>query len=498
MLKNYGGPSSSLTINGGLWGFFGIFVNITMPRILQYIFICAALWLGLPAIAQVSKLQVADPFLRIPVLKPGANPAQTFNNLIFLRATASKSTVFTGEAFLVEYKLYRAISTDPSPGKQPAFNGCSVQELSPINDANIETVNGKTYHVNILRKVQLTPLQEGPIALDSASVNNSVQYITTDKPNEVQTIAFEAVSHPITVEVKPLPDAGRPTGFNGIVGNFSMSIKAESNTIPADEDTHITLTFKGTGNITGIAIPAIEWPANTEHFEPATNQHILHENFPAGGDKTFEIPVVGKKEGTVVIPPVYFTFFNTETQLYDSIHTDSLTLHFTKAQPKGKLHEIITEDITNRKYLWIVPAIALTVAFIFIITGKTQRKEKKRLQQQKQADDEPLPLSLPPAEKTDFKAAAEALAAMEDNHAFFNAAKDLLTQALREKLNSFAFYENDILQELQQKSHNKVLVETVHQLYKICNQNLYSPIMNAGQRSTVQEALAEVIKQLEA
>src|ERR1700678_3690976 len=81
----------------------------------RYIISCAALLLCAPVFAQQPYLQFSDPYLRIPVLKPGEDPAQIFNNLIFLRVVANKSSVYTGEAFLVEYKLYRAISTNPSP-----------------------------------------------------------------------------------------------------------------------------------------------------------------------------------------------------------------------------------------------------------------------------------------------------------------------------------------------------------------------------------------------
>jgi hypothetical protein len=68
---------------------------------------------------------------------------------------------------------------------------------------------------------------------------------------------------------------------------------------------------------------------------------------------------------------------------------------------------------------------------------------------------------------------------------------------LRQKLNSFAFYESDIIKELETKSQDMVLVETVAQIYKICNLNLYSPMGNREQRNTMQDALAEVMIQLE-
>jgi len=463
----------------------------------RYIICCALALFCTTAFGRQTNLQFVNPYLRIPVLKAGEDPVKTFNSLVFLRVVASKNSVYAGEAFLVEYKLYRAISTDPSPGKQPAFFGCSVLELSPVTDTDTETLAGKQYHVNILRKVQLTALQEGHITLDEASVNNIVQFYTSDNPNQAQSIRLEAKSIPDTIEVKPLPEKDKPAGFTGVVGNFNMVIKADTNTVPAGENSHLTVIVRGTGDIAGVPVPAVNWPANIEHFEATATQHLQRDSFPAGGEKAFSVPFIGPKEGIAVIPPVYFAFFNPGTQKYDSVHTDSLSIRFTKALPKKNLQVVFTEDITNRKYLWIVPAIALMVVFVVIITGKTQRKEKRRRRQTAVEQKKPLPLTLPPIKKTDFTAEVLLLSAIKDDQVFFSKAKELLTQALRQKLNSFAFYEADILQELQSKSHNKTLVATVQQIYKICNQNLYSPILNSEQRETLQKALDEVIRQLE-
>ncbi len=466
-----------------------------MPLVTRYIVFYAALLYCLPAFAQQQAIQFDDPYFSTPMLKAGQNPKTTFTNLIFLKVVPNKSTVFTGEALLVEYKLYRAVNTEPSPGRQPAFSGCGVVELPPVVDIASETINGRLYHVVLLRRVQLTPLREGPLLLDSASVKNVVPFVTATNPGIEQTIDIEAVSKPLTINVNPLPEKGKPADFTGVVGNFTVAIKADSNTVPVGENSHLTITVNGTGDIAAVTAPEIKWPANIEHFEPSATQHIVHDDYPSGGNKTFEIPFIGSKKGTAVIPPVYITFFNPQTQQYDSIHTDSLAMQFTQTQ-RATLHEIIEEDITNRKYLWIVPALALTVAFILIITGKAQRSEKTKQQQAAKEQKEPLPLVLPPLEKTDFTKDLAALADIESDHAFYNQAKALLTHALRQKLDSFAFYEADVLQELQDKSHDALLAETVQRIYTMCNQNLYSPLAGAEQRATMQHALAEVIKQL--
>jgi len=440
-----------------------------------------------------------DTYYNIPVLKEGENPADKLGADIFIRVVTSKNTVYTGEPLLVEYKLYRAITTDPSPGKEPAFNGCSVVELSPQNEPFMEVVNGKRYHIIVLRKVQLTPLQEGPLVLAEASINNIIQYSTADNPSLVKTFSLTAASKPVTVAVKDLPEKDKPADFSGLVGDFTISAKLDSNTIPAGDNSHLTITIKGTGNIGQVTMPVVNWPENTEHFESSDTQHTSQDAFPQSGDKIFDIPFIGKQQGSAVIPPVSFSYFNPVAEKYITAHSDSLRIQFTGPLPKEQQKEIVTGDITNRKYLWIVPAIALTVAFVLIISSKNQRKERKRQQAKKVLEYEEIVQPAPPApvvKVIHFDEALAALAEIDNDHVFFNKARELLTAALQKKLGLATTQEAELINGLQQ-SRNKAITEKIAQLYRVCNQSLYSPIIHEEQRAEVNEGLGEVIRALE-
>ena len=467
----------------------------TMQCLARYI-TCCLLMLAVCTTVQAQH----DDNLYTPVLKPTDNPGEKFKSEIFLRLVASKSTVYTGEPVLVQYKLYLSILAQPSPGKEPAFNGCSVIEMPPQEAPIIETVNGKRYNVVIARRVQLTPLQDGQLILPEASINNVVEYVTTDNTTQLKSYSLAATSNPVAITVKPLPEKDKPPGFSGLVGTFTISAKIDSNTIPANDNTHLTLTIKGAGNIGAVNMPAINWPANTEHFDANDTQHTSQDTFPVSGDKIFSIPFIGTKQGSMVIPPVSLSYFNPVTEKYITLYTDSLPVKVTGPLPKEQQKEIVTEDITNRKYLWIVPAIALTVAFVLIITGQKQRREKKRivLEKEKQRlwDEMVAKAAVKKTTAVNFAAALQALAEIEDERAFFNAAKELLTKALQQKFGITAAHENGILAEMQLQNTGAVLYENARHIYKICNLCLYSPIIEEGQRVLVHETLAVLVEEL--
>lgn len=444
--------------------------------------------------------QSFSPF-NTPVLKPTDNPAAKIGSAIFYKITASKNTLFAGEAVQVQYKLYFAVLAQPSPGKTPAFTGCSVTELASQQAPITEVVDGKTYNVIIARNVQLTPLQDGPLLLPEASVNNVIQYVTSDNPGQLKEFSMVSACAPLTLTVKPLPEQGRPADFTGLVGNFTISARVDTNTIPINDNTHFTLVIKGTGNINAINIPNINWPANTEHFDANDTQHAHTDTFPVSGDKTFSIPFLGTKQGTAVIPPVSFSYFDPLAEKYITAQSDSIRLNFIGAVPKTQQPEIVTENITNRKYLWIVPAIALTVGFILIITGKRQQKEKKRIAEEKEKErlwQEAIKNAavIKPPPPVDFNVALQALAQVEDDRVFFGKAKDILTKAIQQKTGTATIQQGELLHILAQQNTGEVIIEDARHIYKVCNLCLYAPVVEEGQRVLVHETLAVVVNKL--
>lgn len=440
--------------------------------------------------------------LSTPVLRPGEDPAKVLSNYLFLKTTVSKTTIFTGEPVLVEYKLYMGVLAEPSPGKEPSFSGCSVLQMPPDETPVIETINGKRFNVISARKVQVIPLQDGTLVIPEASINNIVEYVTSDAPNTIKQFSVQAVSSPINITVKPLPEKDKPADFTGLVGNFTIALRIDSNTVPLNDNTHLSLIIRGSGNIGALTMPAINWPANTEHFDADDTQHINQDAFPVTGDKIFNIPFIGTKKGNVLIPAVSLNYFDPTTEKYVTIHTDSLPITITGPLPKSEQKEIVTEDITNRKYLWIVPAIALTVGFVLIITGKRQRDEKKKIAEEKEKERlwEEVKQRAEEAKSKipviDFSRGLQALAEVQPDQAFFNRAKELLNKALQQKFSITSTNENVILAEMKVQQVNEVLYENVRHIYKVCNLCLYSPVVDEGQRVLVHETLAVVIEEL--
>jgi hypothetical protein len=420
---------------------------------------------------------------------------------MFIKVFVSKSKIFVGEPVMALYKFYTSVSGQAVVLKQPEFTGCSVKELNFGDAPETETLNGETYTVYIIRKVQLTPVQPGALAIGVATVTNHVeipdaQEFISDKYDI--TVSNTATS----VDVTSLPEKNKPEKFYGITGLFSITASVQQNKIPVDENDHLIITIRGAGNLDAINKPEIIWPSGTQHFDGNDSQHIDQNNFPISGNRIFDIPFIGKKEGSIQIPPISLSYFNTDLKSYETIKTDSIPVVFTSALAKNNEYNgIVKYDISNRKYLWIVPAIAVTVALVGFISYK-----RNKIQLQKKVATQPSVTPVPVFEpvvqfkyKTDFSAYWNELQNMTDIKLFFAKAKELLLRAISEKTNSQHHTETFLIAELKEKA-SPALCKKTFVLLELCDEKIYAPFETETDlqshfnevKNTIEELQAEI------
>ncbi len=166
-------------------------------------------------------------------LQPGENPETKIRSLIFIKTSVSKKSCFVGEPIMVTYELYTAVSCHSKVTKQVAFSNCSVIEMTSVDEPE-KTVkeNGVIYRVQLIRKVQLIPLQAGDLAIPPATISNDVSFSTIENPYAEKSYTAEVSSTESKVVVDSLPDH-QPEGFTGITGKFSITAKTDSTEIAA-------------------------------------------------------------------------------------------------------------------------------------------------------------------------------------------------------------------------------------------------------------------------
>ena len=437
---------------------------------------------------------------QLPLLHSNEKPEDFIHKNIFVKVTAAKNTVYAGEPFLVTYKLYTALNSQARVSKQPAFSGCSILELVAGKDPHDETVNGKNFHVFTIRKIQVTPLQEGTLLLSEAAVEAVVQLVNINSSN-VENFSATLTSKPLAVEVKALPALNKPKGFSGLVGNFSIAANADSNKIPVGENVVLHINIKGNGNIAGIRIPAVQWPSGTEHFDGSDTQYVDVENYPVNGYANFDIPFIGTVEGTVTIPSILFSYFDASLQTYKTINTQPVAVTFTKAISRDEqMKDVVTEDITNRKYLWIVGAIALVVITGLLLSSylKQKKTNAEKLLKAKQAAQVSVEVKTETTKNNtdEIFAALNNLGALTGSGNFLSKCKSFLTMALQTRLNTSVSNEHELTALLKKDNGFAELSANCEHIFDTCNRNLYSPLADDNIQEQLYFELTAAVKKM--
>jgi len=73
-----------------------------------------------------------------------------------------------------------------------------------------------------------------------------------------QSENFFVYGKPISIEVLPIPEAGRPTPYYGAVGRFTIDASLDKDTVRVGSSVKLTLTVHGDGNLEFLRLPALD------------------------------------------------------------------------------------------------------------------------------------------------------------------------------------------------------------------------------------------------
>ncbi len=299
---------------------------------------------------------------------------------LFIKASLNKKEVYTGEPLSVSYKLYALYDYQLINPLQPNFENCSVVELNIPDTGTIEPYNDLLYHVTVLRKVQLTPLQAGTLYIDTSTMPINVMIRSTEYPYDYHNYKTTITAPTQTIRVKALPQKGRPGDFKNVTGRFNIETKISDTSSTTGQTNHFIISIKGQGNFDAINAPIVNWPQGVEFFDATDSQYIRTDSFPVSGEKVFDFPFVVKTPGLVQLPAVRFSFFNPSKGNYETKISTALSFSVQAAMPNN-IQLFPMDIIDNRKLLWIVPTLAIIVFSILFIRNRIQSTKKKAVLQ---------------------------------------------------------------------------------------------------------------------
>ena len=253
---------------------------------------------------------------------------------VLLRLKVSDTELYKGESLRASLVLYTRVTVENIESlTMPPFDGFWSQELSFDNAPSREEYNGRVYETYKITELLLSPQESGKIVIPEAVMDVVAQVVVQDRRNydpifggrQVYRVSRELKSAPVTINVKEFP-AGAPQSFNGAVGNFSLRSTMPAAEIDANSADQIELTISGTGNLKFITAPRITLPESFEVYDTKVVDNCKITATGTTGSLTYTYPFVARSAGAFTIPRIEFSFFNPDTQAYETLATEPFTL----------------------------------------------------------------------------------------------------------------------------------------------------------------------------
>ncbi len=328
-------------------------------------------------------------------LRPGEDVQEKIRQNLFMKVQVDKKSCYVGEPVVATFKLYSRLESKSDIVKNPGFYGFSVLDMINLSDRFVttENINGKIFDVHTVRKVQLYPLQAGTFVIDAMEVKNKVEFSRSmvkrkteqeiiegvlnnneeEAPANAEVFENDINTEPITVIVKAIPEKTKPAGFNGAVGNFSISSSIINDGLAANEEGILEIAIAGKGNFIQLNAPVINWPAGVEGFDPVLKDSLDVYAIPLKGKRKFRYAFVASAPGVYTIPPVSFTFFNNDTGGYKTVTTKPQQINIGKKKQQKIVVNDNKETSSNKKY-WLPAfgAVIVCAGIVFLLRKKTK------------------------------------------------------------------------------------------------------------------------------
>lgn len=248
------------------------------------------------------------------------------NELLQLVAEVSKSNPYVNEPITAVYKLY-FFNIGVNEFKElakPKYNDFWNQNID-IKQLVIEqgSYQGQRCYYVILKKTILYPQKSGRLTIEPLSLDIGIQVNSgkTDMFGQIIPIDDHKVvsAGAKTINVRPLPEAGKPEGFTGAVGRFNFNVTPSKTTLKSGESLDLVVSATGTGNMKLFTLPKPVVPNALEMYDPAHDEQVTTSLAGMSGRISDKYTIVPQYKGKYAIKPMQFSYFDLTSGSYKTI-----------------------------------------------------------------------------------------------------------------------------------------------------------------------------------
>jgi hypothetical protein len=293
---------------------------------------------------------------------PQARATAIADDNLHLVAEISKSKPYLNEAVTVIYKLYFSSEISVSNVNEVEMPKYSDfwSHLIPIPKLEIKRgeYKGEVYNYVTWRKAVLYPQKAGKLTLEPLTLNVSVD-VPTNRRDFFGNRVYQKTPKVITagrrsINVRPLPEAGKPANFEGAVGAFDLTVKFNKTALKSSESFQATVKVSGRGNLKLFPLPKLSAPSSLEVYEPEHKESIKTNLLGMQGSIEDTYTIVPEYQGNYPIPPLTFSYFDPVKESYVSLNSKEALIDVFEgpvaANPSQQGNPIKQAPLINENY----------------------------------------------------------------------------------------------------------------------------------------------------
>ena len=327
------GTSQSTTIvNGRLSFTFSALFELTPTQPGEY---------TIPALqAEVDGQALTSRPLKLKAAKSTASAASNpGGQLAFLKMLIPKREVYLGEVIAIQLQLYIRDGVMNADNILRNFEALGGSPLRAEGFSMLKTAYAQRRRVQIGNAVydvatlvtSLSPLKSGALHVESINATLSLQLPESNQRRDffnlfqrVQEKQVPIATEPETVTVLPLPP-GAPPDFKGAVGSYALAVTAGPTNVAVGDPITVKVQLSGSGALEALALAD---PPAWNHFKiyPATAKIESNDALGINGVKTFEEVVVPQSPDITELPPVSFSYFDSDKKSYQTLAGPAIPL----------------------------------------------------------------------------------------------------------------------------------------------------------------------------
>ena len=262
------------------------------------------------------------------------------SKLLFIKAIVDKTNVYLGQQLTVTYRLYTRVNIEQNQAAStPELNGFWSEDIKQPGGQvpmHLEMYKGARYEVADLKKTILFPERSGDLTVDPLGMTFVISVpVQSNDPfasffQDTKQEKYVAKSAPVTVHVKPLPDAGKPASFTGAVGSFNIANSVDKTELKANDALNYKVKVTGSGNIKLLKTLSTNFPADFEKYDPKITDTVTENENGVSGSRFYNYLLIPRHQGDYTIDPLEFSYFNPATGRYVALSTKGFHIKVDK------------------------------------------------------------------------------------------------------------------------------------------------------------------------